>query len=499
MKAFYTSLCAAATIVSAVPLFAQTATEAACDIDQSKPQAIARSMLSLTKANSLLKTGDPTKDLRDIVATLNAPTFKDENPLGRAFLLASAYVLLLEQPGIQPISTRSAVGLTTNPTGTIDLYAAADSAITIVEKSSPGCAEYIAPFRQQKAWLDVTNSAINALNAKQLDSAEIFARRSITLERKSPYAYTVLASVAKERKNYPQMIEYSRQVIATSGDDSTYADVRERAQYELASTLADRVKSAPAAEKKAFAKEAIAAWTPLAMSADEVQGTVAVRNLHELYIMAGDSALLKNIYAPMLTNSAKYSEGALLQAGVVASQFQRPDDAAVLFDAVVKRNPYSRDALNNIAASLLQTEQIDQAMPFIQKLIVLDPNNPDNHMFYAYAYAGKLKKKSDAKTTRMYNDSLVYWNNVSEKMPVKVTFSEFSRNNEGTTLVGTIENRGTVAKSYTMSVDFLGPKGDVLFTETQTVGPIAPKSSKAFTLKNPKGVGIAGYRYKSVL
>ncbi len=503
MRPVYSRLIAAATIIGAAPLMAQTAVpalaEAACEIDQNKPQAIARATLSLTRANSLIKGGDPTKDLKDIVGSLNAPTLKDENPVGRNFLLASAYVLLLEQPGVQAISPRSAVGLTTNPTGTIDLFAAADSAITVVEKSGPGCVEFMAPFRQQKAWLDVTNAAINALNAGKLDSAEIYANRSLTLERKSPYAYTVLASVAKARKDIPDMIRHSRQVIATAGDDTAYAEVKERASYELASVLTDRVKTASAAEKKAMAKEAIASWVPLTTSKDEIQGTVAVRNLHELYIIAGDSAQLKTLYAPMMAAPSKYSEGALLQAGVVASQYKRPDDAAVLFDAVVKQNPYSRDALNNIAASLLQVDQIDKAMPFIDKLVLLDPNNPDNVMFYAFAYAGKLKKKSDAKTTRMYNDSLIYWNNKSEKMPVKVAFTEFSRNSDGTTLVGTIENRGTTAKTYTMTVEFLGAGGAVLFTETQSVGPVAPKATKEFTLKNARREGVVGYRYKPII
>ena len=499
MKALYSSLFAAATIVSAAPAFAQNPPAApagpTCEIEQGKPQAVARATLSLTRANALLKGGDPTKDLKDVVSTLNAPNLKNENPVGRAFLLASAYVLLLEQPNIQAIMPRSAVGLATDPSGTIDLFAAADSAITIVENSSPSCAQYMAPFRQQKAWLNVTNAAINALNNNQLDSAELFAKRSLTLDRKSPYAYTVLASVAKARKNFPAMIEYSKQVIATAGDDTTYADVKARAQYELASTLTDRVRAATGPEKKTLAKDAIAAWTPLAMTEDVVQGTVAVRSLEELYKAAGDSAQIGKIYAPMIADPEKYGEGALLQAGVTASQFKRPDDAALLFDAVVKKNPYSRDALNNIAASLLQAGENDKATPYIDKLISLDPSNPDNYLLYAFAYAGRLKKKSDAKTTRMYNDSLVYWNNKSEKLPVKVSFTEFSRNSEGTTLAGTIENRSTTAKTYTMAVDFLDKNGTVMFSETATVGPVAPKASKEFKIKNPK-TGVAGYRYK---
>jgi tetratricopeptide (TPR) repeat protein len=432
------------------------------------------------------------------VSILNAANFKNENPVGRAFLLASAYVLLLEQPGVQAVSPRAAIGIPTDPQGTIDLFAAADSAITVVENSSPACAAYMAPFRQQKAWLDVTNAAISALNANKLDSAEIYAKRSLTLERKSPYAYTVLASVAKARKNFPAMIEYSRQVVTTAGDDTTYADVKERAQYDLASTLTERVKSASPAEKKTLAKEAIAAWTPLVLSNDVIQSSVAVSNLENLYIAAGDSAQMGKIYAAMIAEPDKYNEGALLQAGVVASKFKRPDDAALLFDATLKKNPYSRDALNNAAASLLQANQVDRAIPFIDKLVAIDPNNPDNYMLYAFAYAGRLKGKVAAKTQKTYNDSLVYWNNKSEKMPVRVSFTEFSRNSDGTTLAGEIENRGTVAKTYTMSVDFLGPKGEVLFTETATVGPVAPKAKKEFRLKNAK-TGVAGYRYKPII
>lgn len=503
MKAFFPTVITAATILGALPALAQTPAAApaasgpTCEIDQNKPQAVARATLSLTKASQIAKNGDPTKDLKDIVASLNAPALKNENPVGRAFLLASAYVMLLEQPGIQPVGPRSAIGISTDPTAPIDLYAAADSAITIVEKSSANCAEYMAPFRQQKAWLNVTNAAINALNANKLDSAEIYANRSLTLERKSPYAYTVLASIAKQKKDYAKMIEYSKQVVAASGNDTSYTDVKQRAQYELAATLTERVRAATGAEKKTLAKEAIAAWDPLIYSQDNVEATVAVRSLQELYPAAGDSVRMNAIYAGMLANPDKYGEGALLQAGVIASQLKKPDEAARLFDATLKKNPYSRDALNNIAASLLQNGENEKAAVYIDKLVAMDPSNPDNYMLYAFEFAGKLKKKVDAKTQKLYNDSLVYWNAKSEKLPVKVTFTEFSRNSDGTTLAGEIENRSTTPKSYTMTVEFLGADGSVLFTETANVGPVAPKKKGEFKLHNAKQ-GVAGYRYKPV-
>src|SRR5215217_6159750 len=122
MKAFSYGFLTAATIVGALPAFAQTpapaapaaAAQATCEIEQGKPQAIARATLSLTRANAAMKGGDPTKDLKDVVSVLTAPNLKNENPVGRAFLLASAYVFLLEQPGIQAVSPRSAVGIATD-------------------------------------------------------------------------------------------------------------------------------------------------------------------------------------------------------------------------------------------------------------------------------------------------------------------------------------------------------------------------------------------------
>lgn len=510
MKNFSPSsfVCAAAlaSIVVATPALAQKSAAPAatggpaCEIEQSKPQTIARATLSLAKAQAAAKAGtDPTKDLKDVVGMLTAPGYKNDNPVGRAFLLGSAYVMFLDLPATQAVSPRGAVGIATDPTATIDIFAAADSSITVVEQSSPACATYIEPFRQQKAWLNVTNAAINALNDNKLDSAEIYARRSLTLDRKSPYAYSVLASVAKARKNYPMMIEYSKQTLTAAGTDSSYADVRDRTNYDIAATMTLRAQAATGEEKKTLAREAIAGWRPLLATKDDVQGTTAVTNIAKMYIAAGDSAQIGKIYAPMIADPSAYAEATILEAGVVASQNKRPDDAALLFNAVAARNPYQRDALNNLAASYIQAGENDKVTPVIDKLVALDPSNPDNWLLYAFNYVGLLKKtpKTGA-LAKKYNDSLVYYNNKSEKMPVKVAFTEFTRNAEGTVLAGTIENRSTTAKTYSLVVEFLGPKGEVIGTETANVGPVAPKATQTFKIKNAK-TGVAGYRYKPVV
>lgn len=509
MKPFSPSLfvrvAALTSIVVVTPAFAQKSAAPAapvgptCEIEQGKPQTIARATLSLTKAQGAIKAGgDPARDLKDLVGMLTAPGYKNDNPVGRAFLLASSYVMFLDLPTIQAVSPRSAVGLATDPTGTIDLFAAADSSITVVEQSSPACALYMAPFRQQKAWLNVTNAAINALNDNKLDSAEIYSRRSLTLDRKSPYAYGVLASVAKARKNYPAMLEYSKQTLTAAGSDSAYADIRDRTNYDIAATATLRAQAAKGDERKALARAAISGWLPLLTTKDDVQGTTAVTNIAEMYIAAGDSAQFGKIYAPMIADPSAYAEATILQAGVVASHNKRPDDAALLFNAVAARNPYQRDALNNLAKSYLQTGENDKVNPVIDKLVALDPSNSENWLLYAFNYVGMLKKApKTGPLSKKYNDSLVYYNNKAEKMPVNVLFTEFTRNAEGTVLAGTIENRSPAAKTYSLVVEFLGAKGDVIATETANVGPVLPKATQTFKIKSAK-TGIAGYRYKPV-
>lgn len=510
-----TRLAAAArtTIVFAVfaaPLFAQkppapppaapvAATGPTCEIDNSKPQAVARATFSLARAQAVAKTGNPGRDLRDVVSGLNAPGYKNDNPLGRAYLLGQTYIVLLEQPDVTPVITRSAIGLQTDPSATIDLFAAADSMWNIVETSSPACALLGQSWRQQKPWLNVTNAAINALNANNLDSAEMLAKRALILDRNAPYAYSVLATVARNKKDYTTATQYWKKTLETAGTDTSFADVRERTLLDMANTTGAQIDAASPPQKKAQAREGITAWNAvLANSTDDLQRMAAVQQLAKLYVTAGDSLSIGKIYAPMIAEPARYGESTLMQAGVVASQFKRPDDAALLFQAVLARNPYQRDALNNLAASYIFLSEYDKVFPIVVRLTDVDPSNPDNWMLNAYSYAGLLKTNKTGKIAKQYTDSLVYYSGKADKLPVKVSFTEFSRNAEGTTLVGSIENRGTVARTFSLSIDFLDRAGQVLFTESVSVGPVAPKGSKEFRIKSAKG-GVAGYRYKPIV
>jgi tetratricopeptide (TPR) repeat protein len=482
---------------AAAPVAAQNPAKAAatCDPTANTKGDIARAQFSMTRAIAAADKGNPTRDLQEVLRLADNGT---DNPTARNYLRGEAYVLFLMQPNAVAVVPRSALGLTTNPSGTIDLYVAADSAFTIVEQASPECATVTTQWRQQKPWLNALNGAINALNAGKLDSAEMLAKRSLVLDRHAPYAYSVLGSIAQNRKNLPAANDYWKQALAAAGTDTIYADVRTKTMYEIASGASDRADAATGAAKRAAAREAIKPWQEyIAVANNDLLLADAIDNTARMYTEAGDSASVPAVYAPMLANPSKYGELSLVHAGVIATRNGRHADAIKLFDAALAQNPYSRDALNNLAATYIQNNQSPKAFPMIDRLIALDPSNPDNPLLYAFAYQGLYKGTKDKKLQKIYTDSLVYFNNKSENAKVKLGVNEFTRRPTETFLVGSIENRDKTPKTYTLTVEFLDKSGNVISTETATVGPVAPKASQTFRVKSDKG-GVYGYRYKPI-
>jgi tetratricopeptide (TPR) repeat protein len=496
MRAIVNRIAAALSLgaLAAVPLAAQS-NGAQCDPTANTKGDIAKAQFSMTRAISVIDKGNPTRDLQEVLRLVDNG---NDNPTARNYLRGEAYIIYLMQPNAQSVVQRGTLGLTSDPTGTIDLYAAADSAFQIVEKASPECATVIQQWRQQKPWLNALNGAINALNDNKLDSAEILAKRSLILDRKAPYAYSVLGSVARERKDWTAANEYWKQTIAAAGSDTSYADVRAKAIYEMASAASDRADAATGAAKRTAAKEAEKLWQDYIAAADnDLLLADALDNASSAYLAAGDSATVPTLYAPMLSNPAKYGELTLVHAGVVATRNGRQSDAEKLFEAALQQNPYSRDAINNLAATYIQDSAYAKAFPLIDKLVALDPSNPDNPLLYAFAYQGLYKHTKDKKLQKIYTDSLIYFNNKSENAPVKLTVSEFTRRPNGTVLSGTIENRSSAAKTYSLSFDLLDKSGNVIGTETASVGPVAPKSTGTFKITSLKG-GAFGYRYKPI-
>jgi Tfp pilus assembly protein PilF len=471
-----------------------------CEPDQGSPQFVARAWLSMAQAIAKINNNvDPTADLKTALRVLSDPRARDrdKNLVGQQYTTAQAYILLMSH-GTPAVVKQSDIGLQTNPDATIDMVVAADSLFTAVERAHPECAQLITQWRQQSAWLNMVNAAINAMNADKVDSAEILARRALILDRRAPYAYTVLANVARVRNQDSVALAYFRQSLQAAGTDTAYADIRAKTMGDVARLLADRAEAAPAARRRALAREAVTAYEAYLAEReiDDLSRGFGISQLANLYALAGDSARIRNAYAAVLANPSAFGERTLLEAGMVATRAGAARDAATLFGAVNAANTYQRDALNNLAASYIATEEFTKVFPLVQRLIQIDPNNPDNYMLNAYAYAGLIKNATGARQ-RAYNDSLVKYNDLAERMAVRVTFTEFSRLRAETRLAGRIENRGRSARTFNLQIELLDRNGAVVGTQTATVGPVAAGGRGEFGVVLPTaGESVAGFRYK---
>jgi len=510
-------LCAAVTAVAGAQ---QKAKE--CEVDEGKPGEVARAMLALQVAQNAGKPEDAQKQLKNAIASLEKAD-KSKNPVGENFVYGKTLVMWLSQPNVPAVTTRGAVGFTQNPTQPLDLVASIDSAFGAVEKALPECASQTSAWRVQKGWVAMVNDASSQLNADHPDSAELLAKRSLILNPNAPYGYMVLGNLAQKKNQPRQAIDYFKQTVEKSGTDTAYADLKRQTMLAAANLAADAADAATGAEKAAYLSDAKWGYETLAQDAKSGNFADAARSgLARLASASGDTAAVRATYAQQLSNPSAYTFQQLLNAGVTAARTKQVADATTLFEAAYKKNPYHRDVLYNLAIMYLNGDKYAQVVPVVRQLVSVDPSNGENYRLFTIAYANEqkgfnekiknynalAKKAKLPKAIKAYEDSARFffdsakavadsalkYNNIAEAFPVKVTFSEFSTQEDKSTLGGSVANSSEQTQTYTVKVDFLDVTGKTVASQTATVGPVAAGQSGRFSVSAP-GPGIAAFRY----
>jgi predicted Zn-dependent protease len=493
-----------------------------CEVDEGKPGEVGRAMLALQVAQNAAKPEDAAKQLRGAIASLEKAD-KTKNPVGENFVLGKTLVMWMSQPNMSGLTTRGALGFTQNPTQSVDLVYAIDSAFAAVEKAMPECVSQTNAWRAQKGWVAMINDAIGQLNAEHPDSAEMLAKRSLVLNPNSPYAYMVLGNLAQKKNQPRQAIDYFKLTVEKSGTDTTYADLKHQTMLAAANLAATSAESAAGAEKAAYLADA--KWGYEGLTQDPKAGTYgdqARTGLATLASASGDTAAVKATYSQQLANPGTYTFQQLLNAGVTAARAKQVNDATTLFEAAYKKNPYHRDVLYNLAIMYLNGDKYSKVVPVVRELVAVDPSNGENYRLFTIAYANEqkgfnekiksynalAKKAKLPKGIKAYEDSARFYfdsakavadsalkyNQIAEGFPLKVTFNEFSTQEDKSTLGGSVSNSSGQPQTYTVKVDFLDVSGKTISSQTTTVGPVAAGQSGKFTVTAP-GAGIAAFRY----
>lgn len=494
--------------VFAAPVGAQDA----CEVDQTTPQFVGRAFINVQKGISTLNNnGDPANDARSAVRLLTDPAARerDRNTLGQTFTLGQALTLLLTESSAPVSATRADFGFATDREQPADLYVLADSVFTEVERVAPQCASQVAAWRRGPPWVGTVNRALAALGESKLDSAEMFARRALILDRQAPYAYIVLGGAARQRLAEAPAADKARLYAEARGHlvkgleiaqaDTQYLDVVRSSHYELGELAFVSMSDLPASERAARAREAAEHFNHYLKLAESDLGKAdALQKIANAYAASNDTASIRALYGSVASNMAGYGERSLLTAGIIATRFGTPASAAPLYNAVLTANPYHRDALRNLSLTLIKQNDYAGLLPITTRLTAIDPNNPENWVFHAYAYAGMAERASGAAQRRMYTDSSTKYDRMATAMPVSVSFTEFTPMEAEARLRGKIENLGTTPQTYTLIVEMLDAAGNVLATEQTQVGPVEAKAAGEFSVTG-KATGIVAFRYKPLL
>ncbi|MFN9576959.1 MAG: hypothetical protein ACK6AH_10425 [Gemmatimonadota bacterium] len=527
--------------VAAAQAAAQAAAPAAagqCDIDDSKPKQLGMATFTLQRVAGAKSAADRPKGVREMTKALGEMKTA-ENPAGQAFLYGQAAMMWMQDPEAPDVVTRGDFGLPGEKGASLDLVVFADSVFDQVEAQKPNCKTLVTQWRGQQGWFRNIQTAFTAIGQQEYAKAEAAARRSLILNTRSAYAPYVIGAVSQQRMNESQgaekaaladsAVKYLGLAVGEAGNDTSFADIRRRSLLDIGRIRIDQFETGAVTDFKGACgtiapRVAQAFEAYLAENATQPDALAARNNLASLHLQCGDTAKAEAVYDPVVKNPTAYGDIEATQGGVTMTRINRNAKAAALFEAALQVNPFQRDALNNLAATYYNTQRFAEMMPIVGRLVAVDPNNPDNWLWYAYAYQGLSKplKNADPKK-KAYSDSLVYFNNMSETMAVRVSFTNFTRGAEETRLAGTVEYRAPQSaaparpaprgkagakaaapaapaappKDVTIALEWLDKSGTVLETTPVAVGAVKPGETKEFTT-SVKKTGVTAYRYAKI-
>jgi tetratricopeptide (TPR) repeat protein len=505
-----------------------------CDIDDSKPKQIGLAGLTLQRTGSAKTPAERQKLIRD-AAKLLGEMKTAENPTAQAWMYGQSAVLWLQDPATPDLATRGDFGLAGDKAAPLDLLVFADSVFKVVEEGKPNCRPMVSQWRAQQAWFRNIQAAFNAIGSDPA-KAEQSARRSLIINTKSAYGPYIIGAVSQQRMTdatagaraalADSAIKYYGLAVQEAGTDSSYADIKRRSLLDIGRIRNDQFEAAAAGDfKKACAgagqtaAQALGAF--LADNARQPDAFAARATLVQLHLTCQDTAKAEGVYDAVVADPVSFGDIEATQAGVTMTRINRQAKAAKLFEGALQTNPFQRDALNNLSATLYNSGKYAEMFPVVARLVAVDPNNPDNWLWYAYAYQGLAKplKNTDPKK-KAFSDSLVYYNNISETLPLKVTFNNFTRGQDETRLAGMVEFRvtappaapaaprgpkgkaapkpaapaGPAPKDVTLRLAFLDKSGTAVDSAVIALGALKAGESKDFTATS-KVKGVVAYKY----
>lgn len=362
----------------------------------------------------------------------------------------------------------------------------ADSAFDKTEAAMPGCKEDISQYRQL-VWARVANQGIEGMRNNDYERAKNRFRLANELYSGDPTASFYLATIFATEDNADSALHYYKLAARVAAGDTAQKEIHEKSVQNVARIY-----------------EVLEQWDSAAtwfaeyrkIRPDDPEGlTGHARSL----LAAGDTAAAVRLYQDVLAQAENMDPMDLFRVGVSLFRTDNAGLAAEAFEAGLKRNPYYRNGLFNLANSYFQLAQDAQGkqladsvriyaskmLPVAHKLREVDPQN--QQVVRLIAAAHQLLGRED---------STDIWLRRANQMTYQIEVQVGRESSGGYELVGTISNlRSQATNVPVITFEFLNAQGQVVATETISAQTIEPNGVKRFQL-TPSGEGIVAWRYK---
>ncbi len=363
-----------------------------------------------------------------------------------------------------------------------------DSAFARAEALEPSCELDIKQYRQNN-WAGLANAGLELQRAGDVDGAINLFRDANRLFRGMPHVAANIGVLFANTGKDDSAAAYFRQAL----------EIAERAAVNDTSLIGDRnanaLNLALMYQRLDQHRDAIAvlhrylAWDPSSLDARKA--------LAQSFRGAGMADSAEALEGAMIAEMSKQNLDSLdthdiLNIGVAAFNAQSYDKAAEAFAKVVARNPYSRDAVYNLANAYLALKDNEKLVQTAAQLEGLEPMNEDVYRLLGQGYRGLGKDAEVLKAA----EKLV-------GLPVSIEMTSFQLMREGARLEGTATGRsptdaqGKAIKStpVVLTIEFLNVAGTVVDTKEINIPVVPPGSSHSIRVE-ASGREIAGWRYR---
>ncbi len=309
----------------------------------------------------------------------------------------------------------------------------ADTAFARTLRTQADCKDDIDTYRRQ-AWVPEVQAAADALNKNDLENAKVHFRKANAIYQGDPIGFYYLANVFTNQGQLDSATHYyGRTVQLSNKADTTQRETYETSVFNLARLYHQQQK-----------------WDSAAMwyqkyRQDKPTDMQALAGLATVYQESGDTVKASQLYDDILRQADAVPLVDLFSTGISLFKAGQYNKAADAFQAVLKKSPYYRDALYNLASTYLSmssvkdtsipqsqrdamTKQVGEKMlPIARRMVEIDGYNRNSlrMLAMAYQYSGN-------------QDSILAALTRAEELPFEVSVSSFQEVENGHQIRGTV-------------------------------------------------------------